>query len=103
VGGATSQGGLARVDAASSLIAADVGGTHARLALLDAGPSGGDDFAILEYRKYVCADYPSLAAIIDAFRASLADSTVDRIARARPGDLIQEAVVNQKMAWWVWV
>jgi glucokinase len=50
------------------LIAADVGGTHARIALLEAGPAGGD-FAIVAYRKYACADHRSLAAIIDAFRA----------------------------------
>jgi glucokinase len=81
------------------LIAADVGGTHARIALLRAGPRGGDDFAIIEYRKYTCADYPSLAAIIDEFRASVAGSDVDRIALALAGYVIDDAVVNVNLPW----
>ena len=100
MGGATSQSELVRAGHAS-LIAADVGGTHARLALLEAGPRGADDFAILHYRKYACADYPSLGAIIDEFRASLHDTDVDRIALAMAGYVIDDAVVNVNLPWTV--
>ncbi|MEO6688890.1 MAG: glucokinase, partial [Dokdonella sp.] len=50
---------------AGALVAADVGGTHARIALIDPGVKGSSAFSIRQYRKYACADYPSLAAIID--------------------------------------
>jgi glucokinase len=100
VGGATSQSQLARAGKAS-LIAADVGGTHARLALLEAGLRGAGDFAILQYRKYACADYLSLGAIIDEFRASLHGADVDRIALALAGYVIDDAVVNINLPWTV--
>jgi glucokinase len=95
VGGTTSQRGHARAHAL--LIAADVGGTHARIALLEAGPAG--DFAIVEYRKYACADYSSLAAIIDAFRSEAGGADVDRIALAVAGYVIDDAVVNVNLPW----
>lgn len=98
MGGTTSQGELARASAAS-LIAADIGGTHARVALLDAGPGGNDDFAILQYRKYACADYPSLAAIIEEFRATVLGDEVDRIALALAGYVIDDTVVNVNLPW----
>ena len=96
MGGTTSQGERAR---SASLIAADVGGTHARVALLDATPSGGDDFAILHYRKYACADYPSLAAIIDEFRTTADGRDVGRLALALAGYVIDDAVVNVNLPW----
>ncbi len=96
MGGTTSQRGHARAHAV--LIAADVGGTHARIALLEAGPAGGD-FAIVAYRKYACADYPGLAAIIDAFRAEAGGVAADRVALAVAGYVIDDAVVNVNLPW----
>jgi glucokinase len=98
VGGTRSQHGLARAHA-GALIAADIGGTHARIALLEAGPSVGGDFAIVEYRKYACADYPDLATIIDAFRGESGGGDVDRIALAVAGYVIDDAVVNVNLPW----
>jgi glucokinase len=97
VGGSTSQRGLARAHV-TALIAADVGGTHARIARLGAG-FAGHDFAIIEYRKYSCADYPSLAAIIDAFRAEAGGRDIDRVALAVAGYVIDDAVVNVNLPW----
>jgi glucokinase len=97
VGGSTSQRGLARASA-TALIAADVGGTHARIARLEAG-FAGRDFAIVEYRKYSCADHPSLAAIIDAFRRDAGARDVDRIALAVAGYVIDDAIVNVNLPW----
>jgi glucokinase len=97
VGGSTSQHGLARAHA-TALIAADVGGTHARVARIEAG-FAGHDFAIVEYRKYSCADYPGLAAIIDAFRAEAGSRDIDRIALAVAGYVIDDAVVNVNLPW----
>jgi glucokinase len=97
VGGSTSQRGLPRAHA-TALIAADVGGTHARLARIEPG-FAGHDFAIVEYRKYSCADFPSLAAIIDAFRAEAGGREIDHIALAVAGYVIDDAVVNVNLPW----
>ncbi|HEY6985111.1 MAG TPA: glucokinase [Rhodanobacteraceae bacterium] len=100
MGGTTSQSELARATAAC-LIAADVGGTHARIALLDTESTGVGEFAILQYRKYACADYPSLSAIIEDFRASATDGDVGRIALALAGYVIDDVVVNVNLPWTV--
>jgi len=98
VGGAASQNELARIGAAA-LIAADVGGTHARLALFDPARRGADDFAILHYRKYACAEFPSLAAIVEQFRASVGGGDVTEIAIALAGTVVGDAVVNENLLW----
>jgi len=98
VGGATSQGESVRASAAS-LIAADVGGTHARIALLEAAPRDADDFAILQYRKYACADYADLGVILGEFRSTLAGGGADRIALAIAGYVIDDAIVNVNLPW----
>ena len=98
MGGTTSQGELARASTAS-LIAADVGGTHARIALIEAGPGGSEDFAILQYRKYTCADHPNLAAIIEEFRTAVLGDEVDRIALALAGYVIDDTIVNVNLPW----
>src|SRR3954462_7950026 len=85
-GGTTSQRGRARAEAV--LIAADVGGTHARIALLEPGPAG--DFSIVEYRKYACADYPDLASIIESFRSEAGGADAGRIALAVAGYVIDD-------------
>jgi glucokinase len=97
VGGPTSQRGISRADA-TALIAADVGGTHARIARIEAG-FAGHDFAIVEYRKYSCADYPSLAAILDAFRSEVHARDADRVALAVAGYVIDDAIVNVNLPW----
>lgn len=98
VSGAASQGELVRIGA-SALIAADVGGTHARVALIDPERRSADDVAILHYRKYACAEFTSLAAIIGQFRASVGAKAVGHIALAIAGTLVGDAVVNQNLPW----
>jgi glucokinase len=97
VGATTSQREAARTQA-TALIAADVGGTHARVARLEAGALGSD-LAIVEYRKYACADHPSLAAIVETFRAETGSRDVGRIALAIAGYVIDDAVVNVNLPW----
>ena len=46
-------------------IAADVGGTHVRIGLVQESGDPAHPVAVLHYRKYVCAQYPGLAEIID--------------------------------------
>jgi len=79
------------------LIAADVGGTHARVGLVGRADGDGAALSIPHYRKYACADFPSLAAILDEFRRSVAPA--GRVALAIAGVVVDDAVVNVKLPW----
>ena len=77
-------------------IAADVGGTHARLGLVQVRSGGKVD--VLEYRRYACAEYPSLAAVIDDFAAAFgADRTHAVVAIA--GRLEGDTLINANLPW----
>ncbi len=91
------------------LIAADVGGTHARIALVGPALDGAQAWSIPHYRKYACAEFSGLAAIIDDFRADLAregvlgsglsQAPVDRVALAIAGHVVDDIVVNENLPW----
>ncbi|HEY0180011.1 MAG TPA: glucokinase [Dokdonella sp.] len=89
--------GTAAADDASALIAADVGGTHARLAWIEPADDASA-FAIRAYREYVCAEFPSLAAIVVAFRAETG-APAQRVALAIAGYVVDGAVVNVSLPW----
>ncbi|WNH50722.1 MULTISPECIES: glucokinase family protein [Stenotrophomonas] len=50
-------------------LAADVGGTHVRVARVQASADPAHPVELLEYRKFRNADYPGLSAILSAFIA----------------------------------
>ena len=52
-------------------IAADVGGTHVRIGLVQAGDEAGTPLQVLAYSKFRCADYAGLADILREFIAGL--------------------------------
>ena len=81
------------------LVAADVGGTYARVGLV--GPAG-DGFDIGFHRRYECATFPSLAAVLRHFRDEAAagetafpDACVVAIAGVLQGDHL----LNGNLAW----
>ncbi|MDE2271698.1 MAG: glucokinase [Xanthomonadaceae bacterium] len=80
-------------------LAADVGGTHARLALMRAAGGGDGDFEVLAYRKYACADFPGLPGLLKAFLDSEATLPVRRCVIACAGQVIDDAIVNDNLAW----
>ncbi|MFC3551922.1 glucokinase [Lysobacter cavernae] len=81
-------------------IAADVGGTHTRVGLVRAGGPGENAVAVLAHRKYVCADYPSLAAILaDFIAANGGCAGVDRVAIASAGVVLDDTVINSNLPW----
>lgn len=80
-------------------LAADVGGTHARLALMRAANGGEREFEVLAYRKYACADFPGLAELLKAFVDSDAMLPVRRCVIACAGQVIGDAIVNDNLAW----
>ncbi len=85
----------------SAVIVADVGGTYARLAWTPLQP--GTSPAIRDFRRYACADHPSLAAILRGYAAALAadpavppaKSAVVAIAGLLEGDRL----LNTNLAW----
>jgi glucokinase len=86
-----------------AFIAADVGGTNARLALVRASDDGR--MAILAYRRYACGDYPSLTAILADFVASNAaaaegcEGAFERMAIASAGVVLDGEVINSNLPW----
>lgn len=82
------------------LIAADVGGTHARIAsIVPVSDGNGPAFAIAEYCKYACADYPGLGAIIGTFRERFVRQPVSAVALAIAGYVVDDAIVNRNLPW----
>ena len=80
-------------------VAADVGGTNARIALVR---SSGGRVEVLDYRRYPCASYPGLTAILREFMAAHADAVpaaLDRMAIASAGVVLDGEVINSNLPW----
>lgn len=81
-------------------IAADVGGTHARIGLVRGGRGSADGrVTVLEYHKYVCAEYDGLDAILRDFLDGLSGTPVHRCALACAGYPIDGVVINDNLPW----
>ena len=85
-------------------IAADVGGTHARLGTVGAGNTVGGGLRsgtlqVSNYRKYACAAYPSLAAILADYIAGLDDAPVSQVVIGLPGYALDGVVININLPW----
>ena len=81
-------------------IAADVGGTNARIALVHADTDGRIE--ILDYRRYPCASYPGLTAILAEFAAAHAGMECNALARmtiACAGVVLDGEVINSNLPW----
>lgn len=81
-------------------LAADIGGTHARIGLAERSSAGanGDALRIDGYRKYACADYPSLSAVLlDFLRNSEARPIAACIACA--GHALGDTLINANLPW----
>lgn len=57
--------------AGRTFVAADVGGTHVRIALVH---GAGGRVEVLHYRKYACADFAGLAEVVAHFQAGVPDA-----------------------------
>ena len=79
-----------------SFLAADVGGTRARIGLV---AKTGDTIGVLAYRSYACADYPDLASILREFVHAEAKTRVDRCVLAVAGYVIDGVVINRNLPW----
>ena len=91
-------GGASR--SVSRMLAADVGGTHARVALVDA--TRADTLEVLRYEKYACAEFPGLGAILKTFVAGLGTSdaaSIDGGAVACAGYELDGVIINPNLPW----
>lgn len=79
------------------ILAADVGGTHARVGLVRA--ASGGRLAVLAYRKYVCAEFPDLGAILRDFMEKEAGTAVAECALACAGYALNGTVINTNLPW----
>ena len=83
---------------ASPFLAADVGGTHARVAMLRASRDAGCEVEVLAYRKFVCADFPGLAELLNTHLvfatdvAEAADALVQLASVARLSSGVEATV-----------
>lgn len=102
-GGAQAAAGTRLVAQASapagrSFIAADVGGTNARISAVRTCASGGID--VLSWRRYPCADHADLASILAEFVADHpAREGIDCMVIASAGVVLDEEVINSNLPW----
>lgn len=79
-----------------AVLAADVGGTYARVGVVRYGAGAP---AVSGYRKYRCADYPTLTAIFEDFLGGQERTEVTRGAIACAGYVLDDAVINANLPW----
>ncbi|HEX7991113.1 MAG TPA: glucokinase [Stenotrophomonas sp.] len=88
-------------ESASAIIGADVGGTYARLGWTRLDSSGA--LSVRGFRKYTCAEHPSLAAILRDYADWLArEADAPPIAHAVvaiAGVLDGDTLLNTNLAW----
>lgn len=83
--------------ARDAFLAADVGGTYARIGLI-AFRSNEHAPTVLAYRVYTCADHADLESILHAFCHALSIEP-DRLVLACAGFLHEGVVVNNNLRW----
>lgn len=91
---------------AQPFLAADVGGTHARIGLVVGAAAGPAPVSVLHYHRYNCADWPGLGAMLKDFVRQLAGtghaecaSQLRHCAVACAGYVIDDAIVNENLPW----
>ena len=87
-------------------IAADVGGTHARIGLVIAGTTDKAPVEVLHYHRYNCTEWPSLVVLLQDFVAQLADTPhaaaaqqIDHCVLACAGYVLDDAIINENLPW----
>lgn len=84
---------------AQPFVAADVGGTHARVALVQASDARSRAVEILAYRKLGFDDYPGLADLLRSFVAADVHVPVQHCVIACAGQVVGDKVIHDNLAW----
>jgi glucokinase len=99
VGESANQRDIVRASRSAAFIAADVGGTHARIGLVRRAPDAAT-IDVLHYERYACADWSSLTAVLQDFIGRLDDrDTIEHCAVASAGYVLGDAIVNENLPW----
>lgn len=85
--------------APAPFVAADVGGTHARVGLVRQVSPGSSAVTVERYDKYVCADYPNLGMLLRHFLQSMGEVRVQRVSIACAGVAVGDTLVNANLPW----
>jgi glucokinase len=92
--------------AGEAFLAADVGGTHARIGLVIGDAAGKRPVSVLHYHRYGCADWSSLAAMLQDFVEQLANTPhaalrgrLRHCAVACAGYVLDDAIINENLPW----
>lgn len=80
-------------------LAADVGGTHARVAIASMDASG--TIALSEYSEYRCADFAGLDALLQAFTAVHHSDALPACIIACSGQRVGNDIINPTLPWHV--
>lgn len=84
---------------ATPFLAADVGGTFARVALMQARHGDGRQIEVLAYRKLACAEFEGLAELLQSFVDSDAQTGVRHCVLACAGHVKGDEVLNDNSPW----
>ena len=84
--------------ATQPLLAADIGGTHARVALVRVSHTGDCGLEVLAYRKFACREFPSLSELLEAFLAHNA-RPVRRCVLACAGQVMGDEILHDNLPW----
>ena len=84
---------------APPFLAADVGGTHARLALVRASGADPRDAEVTAYCKLACSDHASLAGLLRSFLKTDAGGPVRHCVLACAGQVVGDEVIHDNLAW----
>jgi glucokinase len=92
-------GSTSRSQSRLPFVAADVGGTFARLGLVSTLNNDGRPVSLDPFRTFRCAEYPSLGAIFRDFLAGIPSLRVRHGAVASAGYPLGEAVLHTNLPW----
>jgi glucokinase len=84
--------------APTPFLAADVGGTHARVGLVQAA-ANGTDLSVLQYRKFACANYKDLHDILREFANTLGGRIAGHACIACAGLVSGDDLINANLPW----
>lgn len=81
-------------------LAADIGGTHARVALVRPSRSGSSSLEVIAYQELTCRDFKDLPELLRAFiEGSAVGTRPRRCALAVAGQVLGGSVLNDNLAW----
>lgn len=80
-------------------LAADIGGTHGRVAWMRVSHEAPRGIETLAYRVFACAAFPSLSALLQAFIDADVRGPVKHCVLACAGQIVGDEVANDNLPW----